>query len=285
MTTNFDFHLFGAEAPEGELDADDLIALVESVQEIATRIGRIETNAERLGRAPRRTQRVARLTIGLSQGSTTMRVHRSGINDTLDFDSDEEEAFDEKFADLVESFGRNERPIWVGDSLSRATSRFIVALQNAARAVDFVVGGELRSSFETGRIQRDLWEVAAVQGPEQIDFVGTLFSANLLTHRLQVEDFVGNRIPLPAVADDVEAGRLLGTVVRVTGTPEYDSIGQLSAIRRASVVAAADSTDGLSVAREVPLADILRSAPGPDPDGGLELSDEEFDAFLEAVRG
>lgn len=32
------------------------------------------------------------------------------------------------------------------------------------------------------------------------------------------------------------------------------------------------------------LDEILASAPGPDPDGGIELTDEEFRAFLRAAR-
>jgi len=55
MTTQFEFRLMGVSAPDGELEADQLIAIVASLKEIATKIGRIETDAERVGRAPKRT--------------------------------------------------------------------------------------------------------------------------------------------------------------------------------------------------------------------------------------
>lgn len=34
----------------------------------------------------------------------------------------------------------------------------------------------------------------------------------------------------------------------------------------------------------VPLDEILASAPGPDADGGIDLTEEEFTAFLRAAR-
>lgn len=284
MTMQFDFHLIGADAPEGELDADQLIALVGSLKEVATRIGRIETQAERLGRAPNRTVRVARLTIGLAAGSTTLRMHRTGIADALDFDSDEEESFDERFAELVESFARNQRPAWVGESLSIATSHVIQALQQSARSVDFVVDGTSRSTFETGDLRRDVWEASRQPGIDEVEFTGTLYSANLHTHRFQVEDAVGNRVTLPAVVDDAEARRLLGAVVQVTGVPDYDSAGVLTSIRRASITSA-DPVTGAGIGPAVALNDILRAAPTPDPDGGIDLTDAEFDAFLDVLRG
>ena len=71
MSAQFEFHLKGAKAPEGELDADHLLAIVTSLKEVATKIGRAETDAEPVGRAPKRVHRVAKLLIGLAPGSTT----------------------------------------------------------------------------------------------------------------------------------------------------------------------------------------------------------------------
>lgn len=39
-SAEFEFHLKGASAPEGQLDADHLLAIVSSLKEIATKIGR-----------------------------------------------------------------------------------------------------------------------------------------------------------------------------------------------------------------------------------------------------
>src|SRR4051794_29232934 len=104
MSAQFEFHLRGANAPEGELDADHLLAIVTSLKEVATKIGRAETDAEPIGRAPKRVHRVAKLLIGLAPGSTTVLARRIGGGDgALDFDLPDEQAFDESFQDLIES--------------------------------------------------------------------------------------------------------------------------------------------------------------------------------------
>ncbi|WP_208544592.1 GIY-YIG nuclease family protein [Rathayibacter sp. VKM Ac-2759] len=49
--------------------------------------------------------------------------------------------------------------------------------------------------------------------------------------------------------------------------------------------AAPDPLGDGTVTNDISLDEILRSAPGPDLDGGIELSDEEFASFIKAVRG
>ncbi len=206
MTTQFEFHLVGADAPEGELDADQLIAIVGSLKEVATKIGRSETSAEPVGRAPERVQQVARLTIGLAPGSTTVRVHRTGVAGALDFVSAEEQAFDEKFDELVQAFARDERPKWVGDSLALATSHLISALKQTAPAVEFTAEGQLRCAFQTGAIHKEVWQTPTPPSAGVVTFTGRLYAVNLKTHRLQVRDDVGNEVALLRVVDDARQG-------------------------------------------------------------------------------
>ena len=104
MTTQFEFHLLGTNAPEGQLDAHHLIAIVQSLKSIALHIGRSETDAERLGRAPARVHRVATLVIGMESGSTTILARRAGVGaNILNFDLADEVAFEAKFESLMES--------------------------------------------------------------------------------------------------------------------------------------------------------------------------------------
>jgi hypothetical protein len=286
MSMQFEFHLKGVNAPEGELDADLLVAIVVSLKEIATKIGRAETDAEPVGRAPKRVQRVAKLLIGLAPGSTRVLARRAGAGgDSLDFDLTYEQAFDKRFASLVESIAQDERPDWVGDSLSRAAADLTAALQEAAPEVEFKVDGRVRRSFKTEAVHRETWRVAAEQGPEEVTFVGRLYAVNLNTHRLQVQDDVGNQVALPKVLNDAEVSRLIGTHVIVTGSPELDARGRLAQIHDAAIVAAPDPLGWAVVPGVVSLDEILRSAPGPDPEGGIDLNDEEFASFLEAARG
>lgn len=285
VSTQFEFHLLGANAPDGELEADQLLSIVASLKEIATKIGRVETGAERLGRAPRRTTRIASLTIGLAPGSTRVLARRTGANDALAFDLAEEQAFDQRFADLVEAIALDERPEWVGDSLAIAAEQFTAALQQAAPDVEFKVAGQVRRRFSTQAIRRQTWEVSSTSGVDHTTFVGRLYAVNLNTHRLQVQDDVGNQVALPKVANDAEVSRLIGAYVAVTGGPEFDPGGRLTQIHDAIIVRAADPWSDETVPGAVPLEDVLRSAPGPALDGGIEMTDEEYAVFIEAARG
>src|SRR4051794_37272964 len=91
VSRQFEFRLKGADAPDGELDAESLLAIVASLKEVASKIGRAETDAEAVGRAPKRVRRVAKLVIGLSAGSTRLLARRAGAGDgALDFDLEDE---------------------------------------------------------------------------------------------------------------------------------------------------------------------------------------------------
>lgn len=287
MATQFQFRLIDGNAPEGELEADQLLAIVQSLKEVATKLGRVETDAEPVGRPSKRTRRVAKLTIGLAPGSTKVRVRRAEFDeDALPIELDEDRAFDEKFQAIVESIAIDERPGWVTDTLAVAAGKLRAALADAAPSVEFMVGSQVRKVFKTTDTHRETWTtVGAEPGVETVSFVGRLRAANLDTHRLQVTDDVGNRVALPNVVNDSEAGRLLGGYVTVVGTPELDAKGRLTQIHQAMVDAAplrlADV--GLGVPEPVSLEEILASASGPWFGGVNGLTDEEADGFLDAL--
>lgn len=284
MSTQFEFHLRGATAPDGELRADHLIALIQSLAEVASKIGRVETDAERVGRAPRRVKRVATLSIGLAPGSTRVLARRAGPGEgALDFDLADEKAFDRSFATLVESIALDRRPEWVSDSLSLAAADLTAALQQAATEVDFKVDGQIRSTFRTDDTRRETWQVAPGTGEEEVTFIGQLFAVNLHTHRLQVQDDVGHSVALPKVTNDATVGHLVGSLVSVAGAPEYDAHGRLVQIHRATVTAAPPAfADGGSPS-SLSVQQILAGAPGAEP-GAIEgLTDAEADAFFTAI--
>lgn len=284
MSTQFEFHLKGVDAPDGELRADHLLALVQSLVEVASKIGRVETDAERVGRAPRRVKRVATLSVGLAPGSTRVLARRAGAgSDALDFDLADEEAFDQTFAALVESIALDERPAWVGDSLALAAADLTAALQQCASEVEFKVGGDARTTFRTTETRRETWHVTTGTGEGEIQFVGQLFAVNLHTHRLQVQDDVGHSVRLPKVSNDATVGHLIGSRVSVVGTPEFDNQGRLVQIHRATLTAAPAALGDSGVAASLSVEQILASAPGADP-GALDgLTDAEADAFFEAM--
>lgn len=284
MSTQFEFHLKGAKAPEGELDADHLLAIIASLKEIATKIGRAETDAELVGRAPKRVQRVAKLLIGLAPGSTRVLARRAGAgDDSLDFDLADEQAFDEKFASLVDSIALDRRPEWVGDSLSLAAADLTAALQQAAPEVEFKVNGQARRTFRTTELHRETWRNVARQGAVEVTFVGRLYAVNLNTHRLRVQDDVGNQVALPKVLNDNHVGQLLGHHVTVTGAPELDAQGRLTQIHDATIEAAPDPVGVVRIREVMGLEQILASAPGPTSGGIPGVTDAEAEAFFEAI--
>jgi len=284
MSTKFEFRLVGADAPAGELEADHLIAIVQSLKDVATRLGRAETNAETVGRPSKRTQRVAKLTIGLAPGSTRVLVRRADDEDALDFDLHDELSFDEKFQAIVESIALDERPAWVTDTLALAAGGLRAALEMAAPTVEFTVGGQVRRTFQTAETRKETWKPAeAVAMPETVTFVGRLRSVNLDTHRLQVTDDLGNKVALPNVVDDSMAGQLLDAYVSVAGAPERDGAGRLTQIHEAVIQAAAPIPGSIGVRDAVSLNEILAGARGPTLGGIPGLTDDEAESFLEAI--
>ncbi len=285
MTTQFEFRLIGGEAPEGELDADQLLAIVQSLKDIATKLGRPETDAEALGRPPKRVERVARLTIGLAPGSTRVLARRANVDEhALDFDLAEEESFDEKFEALVQSIALDTRPEWVSDTLAGSAADLTVALQKAAPEVEFKVGGLVRRVFKTAETHRETWRAPSTDSSaDAVTVVGRLFAVNLKSHRLLVQDDVGNEFALPKVENDLEVGQLIGAYVSVTGAPERDSRGRVAEIHGASIgLASVGATAGIR--DSVPLDEILATAPGPVAGGIPGLTEGEASAFLEALR-
>lgn len=285
MAERFELHLMGMDVPEGLIDADRLVEIVKSLQEMATRIGRVETDSARVGRPSRDLERVATLRIGLEKGSTTIIAERDAATGALDLDLTDEVAVDRRFAELIESIGADERPAWVSDSLASTAGDLVAALQRTAPTVDFRVGGVSRRTFDTKAIRRETWKATdLIPSDEEIAFTGRLYAVNLNTHRLQVQDDMGNQVGLPKVQNDSEVGKLVGAYVTVTGTRELDATGKLIQILDASIELAPDPVDNRQHRTRVSLDEILAGKPGPIPGGIPGLTDEEADAFFEAIR-
>lgn len=284
MAKQFEFRLIDGSAPSGQLEADDLIALVQSLKEVATKLGRDETEAELVGRPTKRTQRLAKLNIGLAPGSTRVLLQRTAAgDDALDFDLDEERSFDERFEAIVSSIAADSRPDWVPGPLAIAAGKLRAALAHAAPRVEFTVDGRVQRRFATEETHKQTWLADDSSDEETVHFVGRLRAVNLDSHRLQVTDDVGNRVALVDVEEDAQAGRLLGGYVAVAGSPEWDAKGRLSHIHRAVIDAAPAPPGSVGVRNAVPLDEILSRAEGPVAGGISDLTEDEAAAFLEAI--
>lgn len=283
MTTNFEFRLIGADWPDGQIDADQLVAIVSSLQELVTRLGRVEVDAEPLGRPPKKVARVAKLRIGLAPGSTRILVERSVVEGALDFDLAEEQGVDERFQQIVESIARDERPAWVSDSIAESAADLTAALQKAAPVVEFKASGVTRAEFETLNTHRETWRAAPKPDDETVTVVGRLEAVDLKTHHLRVRDDVGNAFALPKVSSTEKVKHLIGSYVRVVGQADRDIRGRLSGVHYAEITAT-ETWDDARVGEVVPLEQLLASAPGPSRGGIPGLTDDEADAFWEAIR-
>lgn len=284
MATQFEFRLIGGESPEGELEADQLLAIVQSLKDVATRIARLETDAPAIGRPTNRAQRIAKLAIGLVPGSTKVRVRRAEDEGALDFELDEEVSFDEKFQAIVESIALDERPGWVPDPLAVAVGDLRAALAKAAPTVEFTAAGQLQRTFRTAETRRETWvTTSAPTEPDTVAFIGRLRAVDLDTHRLRVTDDIGNRVALPNVGNDAAISRLIGGYVEVVGAPELDPNGRLARIHDAVIRQADEIPASAGVRDAVPLEAILASASGPEPGGIPDLTEDEAELYLKAI--
>jgi len=60
MATQFEFRLVGTDLPQGQIDVDDAVSILQKLQELATKIGRVETGSSPHGRPGRMVERVAK---------------------------------------------------------------------------------------------------------------------------------------------------------------------------------------------------------------------------------
>lgn len=286
MTTPFEFRLVGVDAPQGQINVDDVVAILQKLQELATKIGRVETDAAERGRPGKKVERVAKLRlVGLKAGSTVIQVERVEDDSTLDFDLDHEQGFDARFAEIIEAIGADSRPSVISDTIAETAADLVSALQKAAPEVEFKAGGVVRRAFKTAEMHRETWKpVPAAEDPDSVTVVGRLYAVNLKSHRLQVQDDIGNEFALPRVQNDSAVGHLLGSYVRVTGSPETDSRGRLSEIQGAVIEASPPLVANSGEREPVALEAILATGPGPVAGGIPGLSEEEANAFFEALR-
>lgn len=285
MTTEFQFRLIGADAPDGKLDADQLLAIVQSLKDTATRLGRAETDSAMKGHPSKQLERVAKLRIGMEKGSTRIIFERKVDESALDFDLADETAVDARFQELVEGIGRDERPSWVTDSQAASAADLVTALRKAAPEVEFTVGGSVLSRFKTIETHAETWRPAgSVQSVDDVvTLAGRLEKVDLKSHDFRIRDDVGNAYSLPKVINDVSLSHFIGSYVAVTGIAERDVRGRVETIRGADIVGLPDPLQESRIPAVITVEQILASASGIEPGGTPGLTDVEADAFFDAM--
>ena len=113
---------------------------------------------------------------------------------------------------------------------------------------------------------------------------GRLEKIDQQSKEFRLRDDVGHVVELKQVQNRLFAQGLVGQWVLAEGEQNVTSAGGQRTLTGVRVYETVDPAAEFMDRRLVSLDEILASAPGPDPNGGIELTDEEFAAFTRALH-
>lgn len=284
MTRVLELRLIGAPVPSGEIPAKDLAALAGALQELSTRIGRDIVNAPGPGRTKQFMEEFAQLRLRAVEPGSTLLTLSKGPTDKLDVDLPEQEAADDRFWDIVDGIKDDKRPDWATDLIAESAAKLVTAFRDAAPRVALSDSVHSAVEIESDRIHVETWTSKRVQTEAQMEARGRLEKVDLRSHEFRVRDDVGQSIDLKHVADDVDAAQHVGKWVIAVGEGILAS-NRLVALDNVSITLVDDPARVMADDEILTLEEILESAPGPSLTGGIELTHDEFAAFLEAAVG
>jgi|SRR5665811_511491 len=284
MTKDIELRLIDAPVPDGEIVVKDLAALITALQELTTRIGREVISTPGPGRTKQFMEEFAQLRLRDIEPGSTILVFSKGPTDKLDVDLPEQTVADDRFWEVVKAIGEDQRPAWVTDLIAESAGKFVDALQAAAPKVVLRGSSNGEVAIESANIHAETWTSKRVQTDTVMTAKGRLEKVDLRSHEFRVRDDVGQAVDLKHVEDDVAAAQLVGQWVVASGNGLLLPSGRLVALDQATIERVDDPATAHIDNELIGLDEILASAPGPDADGGIDLTDEEFTAFLEAAR-
>lgn len=284
MTKDIELQLIGGPSPNGEIAVKDLAALTLALQELMTRIGREVVRTPGPGRTMKFMEEFAQLRLRGIQTSSTLLKFVKGSTDKLDVDTAEEQLADDRFWEIARAIGDDHRPAGITDLIAESAGRFVDALQASAPRAALRTSTREPVEFESAQIHAETWTSTKQVTDTTMTATGRLEKVDLRSHEFRVRDDVGFTVNLKQVKDDVTAAQLVGQWVVARGKGVLLPSGRLVALDQA-IIEGVDDPAAEHLDRRVPgLDEILASAPGPDADGGIDLTDEEFAAFLEAAH-
>lgn len=284
MTQDLELRLIDAPVPNGEIVVKDLAALTTALQELSTRICREVVNTPGPGRSKQFMEEFAQLRLKAVEPGSTVLKFSKGPTDKLDVDLAEHSLAEDRFWEIVEAIRQDVRPGWATDLIVESVAKLAGALRDAAPRASLSDSAHSAVEIESSRINVETWTSNRMQTETQMTAKGRLEKVDLRSHEFRVRDDIGQSVDLKHVTDDVEAAHFVGQWVIATGEGILQS-GRLVALDNVSVARVDDPARELESDEVLTIDEILASAPGPDADGGIDLTDDEFDAFLEAARG
>ncbi|OBF49250.1 hypothetical protein [Mycolicibacterium monacense] len=284
MIKQIELRLVDGSAPSGEITLKDLSGIAAALQELVTRLSREAADAAGPGRSKQYVEEFAELRLdGITAGSTVLKVSK-GPTDKLDVDVPGLTEADDRLWDILGAISADHRPAWTSTLVAESVGKLATALRGAAptTVISSPDRGEVR--IDAARIHPETWAVNRVTAAGSGTAAGWLEKVDLHSHTFRIRDDVGNTVELRRVADDKAAGRLVGQWVTAEGDATLSPSGRVVALNHARVRETGDPAAEFLGSRVVPLDEILASAPGPDPNGGIDLTDEEAAEFLRAIR-
>lgn len=283
MTGDLELRLVGSPSPRGQIRARDLAVLADALQELRLRIGRELIKTAGRGRTRQYMEELTEIRLSRISPGSTVLTFTQGPTDKLDAILSEEKLLAERFREIVEAIGRDERPDWATDLIAESAARLVDGLRSAAPQVVVRSGSGTEVAIETDHIHRETWTRGRIQTSDLVTAKGRLERVDLRTHEFRLRDDVGNAVDLRHVESDTVSGKLVGQWVAATGRATINAAGRLVALEDARVEEVEDPAAPYVDRALVTIQSILASAPGPDPAGAIDLDDEELAAFLRAA--
>ncbi|MCW2749403.1 MAG: hypothetical protein JWR83_513 [Aeromicrobium sp.] len=283
MINEIELRLIGATAPSGEIAVKDLANVATALQELVLRIGREVVNTPGPGRSKHYVEEFSQLRLSsLEDGSTVLRFSKGPI-DKLDLDLALLAEADDRFWEILGAISADQRPDWATELIAESAGKLVSALRGAARTAIVAAPSRGQVHIDSQSIHLDTWTAVHVTN-DLMTTAGRLEKVDLRSHEFRLRDDVGHTVELRQVQNDADVAQLVGRWVVAEGTGVLNESGRLVALGEARVSSVVDPAAEFASNKIVSREEILASAPGPDPHGGIDLTDDEFAEFMKAIR-
>lgn len=284
MTREIEFRLLDHPSAAGELLAADAVGLIQAFKDVTYRLTRSVADRPGLGRTAASLESLATVRVALRPGSTRLVFVVGDSSALLDPLADGVDAI---FWSIVEALETNRRPADVSDSIAESVDGLVVALKKAAPRAEITVPGHAPRLVETDAIRRGPWKRGDQESAGPATLYGILEMVDLHTRRFRLRDTAGNTVDLHDVMEAETAAALVGHHVRVSGLLGVGSGTQHHRVDTPQIERAEPVATRLGIESPPSLESLVAHAhahalPEPIP---LEISDEEMNEFLAAIRG
>ena len=269
--------------PSGEIRALDLARISGSLHEISIRLGRHQATSTRPGRSHRSTEELAELRLAELRGGSTVLGFHVGPPDMLPIEIEEMRQHQEQLGRVLDGLARDSRPNDVPDDVADAVGSLAQALRVAADKVELSIGAAAPAVCRTADIHRETWATPRSSVSEDVvTITGRLEKVDIASHDLRIRDDVGSALGLTNVAADIQAGALIGRRVQASGQAVRDRGGRLTGIDE-PMIDEQTAAFGAGLPSPLTAPEIAAGYARTEPGTGLDLTDEEYDAFFEAI--